>query len=73
MARHLIHDRHGTQPAERDRHRMGAHAVARNATSRMGRSEADRRVTLLADLDAFSLEHEYCGDLDSAVESDSRL
>lgn len=28
------------------------------------------RVTLLADLHAFYLRHQYCGDLDSAVESD---
>jgi len=27
-------------------------------------------VTLLADLDAFYLEHERCGELDSAVEDD---
>jgi hypothetical protein len=27
-------------------------------------------VTLLADLDAFYLEHEHCGELDSAVEGD---
>jgi hypothetical protein len=27
-------------------------------------------VTLLADLDAFYLEHQYCGDLDSAVDGD---
>jgi len=25
---------------------------------------------LLADLDAFYLEHQYCGDLDSAVETE---
>jgi len=27
-------------------------------------------VTLLADLDAFYPEHQYCGELDSAVEDD---
>jgi len=27
-------------------------------------------VTLLADLDAFYLEHQYCGELHSAVEDD---
>jgi hypothetical protein len=31
MARHLIHDRPGTQPDERDGHRVGAHAVACDA------------------------------------------
>jgi len=27
-------------------------------------------VTLFADLDAFDLEHEHCGELDSAIEDD---
>jgi hypothetical protein len=33
-------------------------------------AEESRGVTLLADLDAFYLEHERCGDLDSAVGGD---
>jgi hypothetical protein len=39
---HLLHDRHGTLADERDRHRMGAHAVARDAAGGMGGVEEGR-------------------------------
>jgi hypothetical protein len=32
LADYLLHDRNGALPDERDKHRMGAHAVARDAT-----------------------------------------
>ena len=34
LARDLLHDRDGALAHERDRHRMGAHAMARDAASR---------------------------------------
>ena len=36
MARDLLHDRNGALADERDRHRMGAHAVARGAAGGVG-------------------------------------
>jgi len=36
MARHVLHDGHGTLGDKRDRHRMGAHAVARDAAGGVG-------------------------------------
>ena len=49
---------------------MGADAVARDAARGVGGAEESRGVPLLTDLGAFYLEHEHCGDLDSAVERD---
>ena len=37
LARDLLHDRHGTLANERDGHRVGAHAVARDAAGGVGR------------------------------------
>ena len=42
MARHVLHDGHGTQPDERDQHRVGAHAVARGAAGGVGGVERSR-------------------------------
>ena len=70
MAGDLLHDWDGALPNKRDRHRVGAHAVARDAAGGVGRAQESRDVTLLADLDAFFQEHRRCGDLDSAVEGD---
>jgi len=36
LARDLLHDRHGALADERDRHRVGAHAVARDAAGGVG-------------------------------------
>jgi hypothetical protein len=44
--------------------------VALDAAGSAGGDEESRGVTLLADLDAFYLEHERRGELDSAVEGD---
>ena len=35
-SRDVLHDWDGTQPDERDRHRMGAHALARDAAGGVG-------------------------------------
>ena len=40
LARDVLHDRDGTLTYERDGHRMGAHAVARDAADGMGGGEA---------------------------------
>jgi hypothetical protein len=36
LASHLLHDRNGALAHERDGHRMGAHAVARDAAGGVG-------------------------------------
>src|SRR5262249_11461634 len=41
LARDLLHDRHGALTDERDRHRVGAHAVARDAAGSVGGVEED--------------------------------
>ncbi len=41
MARDVLHDRDGGLADERDRHRVGAHAVARDAAGGMGGVEED--------------------------------
>ena len=41
--RDLLHERDGTFADERDRHRMGAHALARDATGGVGGAEEGRR------------------------------
>ena len=43
--RELLHDRDGTLADERDRHRMGAHAVARGAAGGVGGAEASAGVS----------------------------
>ena len=43
MACDLLHDRHGALADERDRHRMGAHALARDATGGVGGISPTRR------------------------------
>src|SRR5215831_20433996 len=54
---------------ERDRHRRLP--LARVAPHQPHpEREATLRMTLLADLDAFYLEHERCGDLDSGLDGD---
>ena len=50
LARHVLHERHGAFAHERDRHRMGAHAVARDAASGMGGARARERLTTLRNL-----------------------
>jgi hypothetical protein len=49
----FAHNGPGELADERDGHRMGAHAVARDAAGGAGRAQESRDVTLLADLDAF--------------------
>jgi hypothetical protein len=52
---------------------VGARALARDAARGLVGPEdpVDKvGVTLIADLDAFYLEHERCGELDSAVDGD---
>jgi hypothetical protein len=39
MARDVLHDRHGARTDERDGHRVGAHAVARDAAGGVGGDE----------------------------------
>ena len=73
MARDLLHERDGAFAHERDRHRVGAHAVARDAARSVGSLEdrvGQARMTLLDALYAFYQEHERRGELDSAVEGD---
>ena len=41
LARHVLHERDGALTHERDRLRVGAHAVARNAIRRVGGAEKD--------------------------------
>src|SRR5213594_1297855 len=41
LARDLLHDRDGTLAHERDGHRMGAHAVARDSAGGVGGAEED--------------------------------
>jgi hypothetical protein len=65
--------RNGTLADQRDRHRVGAHAVAGNAAGGVGCAE--RRIdqadlTLLAALYAFLQEHRRRGDLDSGLDGD---
>ena len=40
LARHVLHDRDGALAHERDRHRVGAHALARDTAGGMGGVEA---------------------------------
>jgi hypothetical protein len=49
MARDLLHDRNGTLADERDRHRVGADAVAPDAAGGVGGAEPSG-ATELADL-----------------------
>jgi hypothetical protein len=43
VARDVLHDGHGALADERDWHRVGAHAVARDAAGGVGGSEEGRR------------------------------
>jgi len=63
----------GALTHERDRHRVGADAVARDAAGGVGSLEdrvGQARVTLLDALYAFFQKHERCGDLDSGLDDD---
>jgi hypothetical protein len=46
----LLHDRDGALAHERDRHRMGAHALARDAAGGMGGAQPRERLTTLRNL-----------------------
>jgi len=43
----LLHDGHGALPNERDRHRMGAHALARDTAGGVGRAEEGQERMIL--------------------------
>jgi hypothetical protein len=55
LARDLLHDRDGAFTDERDRHRMGAHAVARDAAGGVGGAEEGRGGQLMMRLGRASL------------------
>jgi hypothetical protein len=63
LARDVLHDRDGALADERDRHRMGAHAVARDAAGGVGDVEENERDKLHARVDVTTgaLRPHACG------------
>ena len=75
MARDVLHDRNGALAHERDGHRVGAHALARNAagerrTNASGLLEHEHVNCSPHDIDAFLREHHQCGELDGGADEE---
>ena len=67
--RDVLSDRQGALADERNRHRVGAHAVARDAAGGKVQPPTDLSYLLHA-LAAFLQEHRGCGELDGGVEDE---